>query len=100
MLVDSDALLLFMLVDSDALLLFMLVDSDALLLFMLVDSDALLFRVLLNTTIPRVYACVCAHVREGFFSFALVCKYLGRFGLEIRRRYYCTAYFPLKDFRF
>ena len=66
-------------VSSDALLLFMLVDSDALLLFMLVDSDALLFRVLLNTTIPRVCVRVCAHVREGFFSFALVCKYLGRF---------------------
>ena len=65
-----------------------------------VGSDALLFRVFLNTTIPRVYACACAHVREGFYSFALVCKYLGRFRLEIRRRYYCTAYFPLKDFRF
>ena len=50
-------------------------------------------------TIPRVYACACAHIREGFFSFALVCRYLGRFRLEIRRRYYCTAYFPLKDFR-
>lgn len=75
------------------------VGSDALLFHSSDDSDTLRFRELLNTTIPRVYACVRAHVREGFFSFALVCRYLGRFVLEIRRRYYCTAYFPLKDFR-
>ena len=47
------------------------------------DSDALQFRELLKMIIPRVYACVCAHIREGIFSFALVCKYLGRFRLEI-----------------
>ena len=62
-------------------------------------SDALLFRELPKMIIPRVHVRVCAHVREGFFSFALVCRYLGPFVLEIRRRYYCTAYFPLKDFR-
>ena len=66
---------------------------------MLEDSDTLHFRELPKMIIPRVHVRVCAHVREGFFSFALVCRYLGRFRLEIRRRYYCTAYFPLKDLR-
>ena len=75
-------------------------DSDALLSYSSDDSDALLFIELNKMVIPRVHVRACAHVREGFFSFALVCKYLGRFRLEIRRRYYCTAYFPLKDFRF
>ena len=64
------------------------------------DSDALLFIEPNKMVIPRVYACVCTHIREGFISFALVCKYLGRFRLEIRRRYYRTAFFPSKDFRF
>ena len=63
------------------------------------DSDALQFREPLKMIFPRVYACVCAHIREGIFSFALVCRYLGRFRLEIRRRNYRTAFFPLKDFR-
>lgn len=56
------------------------------------------FRELPKMIIPRVHACACAHVREGFVYFALVCRYLGRFRLEIRRRYYCTAFSVLEYF--